>query len=338
MESGKSALIFAGFTGIRARLPIVALLAVTLLASCTKSAPPATPASATQQDGALISFQDDAGRNIELPHRPERIVVLSPQLLNLLYDVGGTAIARATASGAKVPEAAAQLESVGGMTTVNTEKLLALEPDLVIGSTVFHRDLAGLLDASRVPFALFDLGTYADLKAKAALFGRLAGTEDRAAEALRQLDQAIKEFTGRVPADRSPSFIMLNVTPNSLSIQRADTVGLEVAAMLNMTNVAESLESLDNRPSAAPFSLEKIVELDPDYIFLLIHGARAEGESKIRSDLAAQPAWASLRAVRENRTYVLPSDLLLSNPGFRLNESIEYLAKLVYPDVFGHDR
>lgn len=338
-------MITTRFTKICARLPIVGLglLAVTALAGCAKAAPPAMPASEPylseqrEQDGQSISFQDDADRSIGLPQRPQRIVVLSPQLLNLLYDVGGTAIARTTSASAAVPEEAEQLQEVGGITTVNTEKLLALKPDLVIGSTSFHRDLAGLLDRSQVPFALFELGTYGDLKEKAALFGRLAGTERRAEEALSRLDQAIRELTVKVPADRAPTFIMLNVTPNSISVQRQNTVGLEVAAMLNMKNAAESLESAD-RPSTAPFSLEKIVELDPDYIFLLIHGVKAEGESKIRSDLAANPAWASLRAVKENRTAILPSDLLLSNPGFRLNESVEYLAKLVYPDVYGHAR
>lgn len=281
-----------------------------------------------------LSFQDDAGREVTLPQLPQRIVVLSPQLLDLLYAVDGHAIARATASGGTVPEQAKNLEDVGGMTTVHTEKLLALKPDLVIGSTVFHRELAGVLDASRIPFAMFNLSTYSDLKQKAVLFGKLAGSESKATEALAKLDRDIQDLTAKVPAGRAPTFIMLNVTPSSLSVQRQNTVGLEVAAMLQMTNVAESFEASDQSPSTAPFSLEKIVELDPDYVFILIHGARADGENKIQADLASQPAWASLRAVKENRMAILPSDLLLSNPGFRLNESVAYVAKLVYPEVY----
>lgn len=298
------------------------------------SSPPSSAGS--EPSAPFLSFRDDAGREVTLPARPQRIVVLSPQLLDLLYEVDGSAIARTSSPGTEAPEKAKNIEDVGGMTTVNTEKLLSLKPDLVIGSTSFHRDLASVLDASRVPFALFSLSTYKDLKDKAPLFGKLAGTESKANEALAQLDRRIGELTAKLPADSAPSFIMLNVTPSSVSVQRQNTVGLEVAGILRMKNVAQTLEASQTSPSTAPYSLEKIVELNPDYVFILIHGARADGEKKIQSDLAGQPAWASLRAVKENRMAILPSDLLLSNPGFRLNESVEYLAKLVYPQLYGN--
>lgn len=289
------------------------------------------------KDETFLTFTDDADREVTLQAQPQKIVVLSPQLLDLLYAVDGTAIAKATSTGGTIPEKAKTIEDVGGMTTVNTEKLLSLKPDLVIGSTSFHRELVNVLEASEVPFALFTLSTYDDLKEKAQLFGKLAGTEPQANEALARLEKQLGDLTDKVPADQAPTFIMLNVTPSSISVQRENTVGIEVAEMLYMKNVAGVLEASRKSPSTAPFSLEKIVELDPDYVFVLIHGAREDGEKKVESDLAAQPAWASLRAVKEKRMAILPSDLLLSNPGFRLNESVEYLAELVYPDVYGNE-
>lgn len=302
----------------------------------TKSANAAVSPPSNEAE-EFLTFKDDADREIALSSQPQKIVVLSPQLLDLLYAVDGTAIARATSTGGTVPEAAKSLDDVGGMTTVNTEKLLSLKPDLVIGSTSFHRDLTSILESSDIPVALFTLSTYADMKEKAQLFGRLAGTETKANEALKQLEEQIEKLTAKVPMGETPSFIMLNVTPTSISVQRENTVGLEVAEMLHMKNVAANFEASEKSPSTAPFSLEKIVEMDPDYVFVLIHGARDNGEKKIESDLAGQPAWSSLRAVKEKRMAILPSDLLLSNPGFRLNESVEYLAKLVYPTVYNHE-
>lgn len=299
----------------------------------------ATEAATVTDQGkseTFLSFTDDVGHEVTLSSRPQRIIVLSPQLLDLLYAVDGNAIARATSTGGAVPEEAKSIEDVGNMTSVNTEKLLSLKPDLVMGSTAFHRDLASVLEASGVPLALFNLSTYEDLREKALLFGKLAGTETKASEALAKLQGQIEELTAKVPTGSSPSFIMLNVTPSSISVQRENTVGLEVANLLHMNNVAATLTPSQKSPTTAPFSMEKIVELDPDYVFLLIHGAREEGEKIIETDLASQPAWASLRAVKEQHMAILPSDLLLSNPGFRFNESVEYLAKLVYPDIFGH--
>lgn len=304
--------------------------------STSKQGPESRAAPAVEQAKPFLSFQDDAGRTVTLPSKPQKIVVLSPQLLDLLYAVDGTAIAKTVASGGTaVPEKAKNIADVGGITTVNAEKLLSLQPDLVIGSTSFHRDLANILDSSKIPFAVFALSTYKDLKEKTPLFGKIAGSESKADEELAKLDKKITALTDKLP-DKSPSFIMLNVTPSSVSVQRTSTVGLEVAKMLKMKNAAETLEATQSSQTTAPYSMEKLVELDPDYVFILIHGARAEGEMKIRSDLAGQPAWASLRAVKENRMSILPSDLLLSNPGFRLNESVDYLAKLVYPEIYGN--
>lgn len=322
---------------------LVLLLAV---AGCSQSAPSAGGTTskpgldsqvlpAVEQAKPFLSFQDDAGRTVTLPSKPQKIVVLSPQLLDLLYAVDGTAIAKTVASGrSEVPERAKNIADVGGITTVNTEKLLSLQPDLVIGSTSFHRELANILDSSKIPFAVFALSTYKDLKEKTPLFGKIAGTESKANEELAKLDQKITALTDKLP-DKTPSFIMLNVTPSSVSVQRTNTVGLEVTKMLKMKNVAETLEASQGSQTTAPYSMEKLVELNPDYVFILIHGARADGEKKIQSELAGQPAWASLRAVKEHRMSILPSDLLLSNPGFRLNESVDYLAKLVYPEIYG---
>lgn len=302
--------------------------------SSQEPAQTASASSSPESEQAFLLFQDDVGREVTLQSKPQRIVVLSPQLLDLLYEVNGSAVARTSSPGTEVPEGAKSLEDVGGMTTVNTEKLLALKPDLVLGSPMFHRDLADLLDASHIPFALFRLSNYSDLKKTAPIFGKLSGTEDEANAKLADLDRKIGELTVKLPADASPTFVMLNMTPSSISVQRTNTVGLEVAGMLHMKNVAETLEASQKSPSTAPYSLEKLVELDPDYVFILIHGAKDDGEKKIQSDLASQPAWASLRAVKEKRMAILPSDLLLSNPGFRMNDSVDYLAKLVYPDIF----
>lgn len=333
-----------------ARIVLSATIACSVLAGCA-GAPEASPSTrgggspggteasaqlaAAPGDEAFLTFEDDTDRLITLKQQPKRIVVLSPQLLDLFYEVGGEAVARTTTPGAQPPAQARELDNVGGMTSVNTEKLLSLKPDLVIGSPSFHRNLTELLAASDVPFAMFQLGTYKDLQDKARLLGQIAGSGSTADERLAQLEERIRQLESQVPADRKVRFAMLNVTPSSVSVQRTNTIGLEVAGMLRMENVAEVLEPSQNSATTAPYSLEKLVELDPDYIFILIHGAQEDGLKKLESELAAQPAWNSLKAVRDKRMTVLPSNLFLSNPGFALDQSVDYLARLIYPEIFG---
>lgn len=47
------------------------------------------------------------------------------------------------------------------------------------------------------------------------------------------------------------------------------------------------------------------------------------------------PAWNELRAVRNKRVFFLPMELFLLNPGIRYDEAVLYMAKLVYPEIYG---
>ena len=54
----------------------------------------------------------------------------------------------------------------------------------------------------------------------------------------------------------------------------------------------------------------------------------------MRQNLESDPAWNGLSAVREGRCVLLPQDLFHYKPNERWDESYEYLAKILYPDLF----
>lgn len=281
-----------------------------------------------------MTFQDAADRTITLQHQPERIVVLSPEYLDLLYAVGGKAVGRMDATGVSIPGEAESITSVGTVSQINLEQVVALRPDLVIGQTRFHKDLIQALESSEIPVALMSLSSYEDMKSKAEWMAKIAGTEDQLPEKLKALDERVDAVLAQLPKEKR-TFINLNVTPGGISIQKNGTTGLEIAKMLGLTNAAETLEPSPNSPTTTPYSMETLVQQDPDYIFLIIHGQRAAGEQKIQEELEGNPAWASIRAVREQRVILVPSDLFLTNPGLQYDESLTYLASMVYPELFG---
>lgn len=54
-----------------------------------------------------------------------------------------------------------------------------------------------------------------------------------------------------------------------------------------------------------PYSLEKLVESDPDIIFVVTMGNAAEIETTMRDDVESNPAWSTLRAVRDKKLMFL---------------------------------
>ena len=52
-------------------------------------------------------------------------------------------------------------------------------------------------------------------------------------------------------------------------------------------------------------------------------------------NVESDPAWSSLTAVKEGRYLFLPQELFHYKPNERWDESYEYLAKIIYPELFG---
>lgn len=281
----------------------------------------------------IISFTDAEQRTITLKMKPERMVVMSPDVLNMIYALGGTVTARADATGIPLPKGAEQAESVGNVAEVSSEKIVALKPELVIGQPRFHKNLASILDSSNIPFAMLRVTSYEQISGMVELVGKLIGKEQVAKQAVADLASRVDAVRAKLP-NKQLTFANMNVTPTSVSIQRTGTIGLDIAKSLNMTNIAERMDADTKSPTTVPYSLEKLVEQDPDFIFLIIHGSKKTGEKKIKSEIESNPAWNSLTAVKQKQVIIVPSALFLTNPGLKYDESLMYLARHVYPDIF----
>ena len=92
---------------------------------------------------------------------------------------------------------------------------------------------------------------------------------------------------------------------------------------------------VDDAPSLLEdLSMEEIIRRDPHWIFVVTMGDEAAAAAYMRQNLESDPAWNGLSAVREGRCVLLPQDLFHYKPNERWDESYEYLAKILYPDLF----
>lgn len=291
-----------------------------------------------QEKTEFLTFEDDMGNRVTLNAKPERIVVLAPTFLPMLYELGGTAVGRSTTSSSPIPQDAEGIQQLGTVGQTNMEQLTALSPDLVIGSPNFDAGLADLMASNNIPFALMKMASFTDVKEKAALFGKIIGNEDKADQMIKQTEANMDEMIKKLPSGKSPTYVVLNVTSSSISIQRANTTALEIGDLLQLESIGANMEASPNSATSAPYSMETLVAAQPDFIFMAIHGAQEKGIAKIQEDLEKNPAWASLQAVKDNKALVLPADQFLTNPGFGYDAAMEYLAKIVYPEIFDNEQ
>lgn len=288
--------------------------------------------------GAFAVVADDSGRQVEIVQKPQRIVVLSSSLLETLYAAGGKAVGKPSSRSVTPIAGTENLPEVGFVYNVNTEQVMALKPDLIIGFQGIHEKLVPLFEGSKVPVLLLKIKTYDDMKRQIALCGRISGSEAEAAKAVGEMDARISALQARLPA-QAKKIAILHATAKSVTVELENSVTGNMASLLKMQNVASGSTPLDSEGDMTPYSLEKLVAADPDMVLVVTMGSNLEDvEKRLRKDVQSNPAWASLRAVKEGRVAFLPSELFQLNPGLKYPAAFEYLAKTVYPEVYGNVR
>lgn len=286
----------------------------------------------TSSDKPFLKFKDMADTEIVLPKKPERIVVLATETLELFYQLGGKAVGRASSAGRPVSEAQLEAQDVGQVGNESLEAITALKPDLVIGSYYFSTKLKETFADSNIPFALVKITNYDDFQLVGKLYGQILGKESEVNKTLQDMDDRIQAIVDRVP-NQEVTYAHITIMPMGAYITIGASMTVDIADRLKLVNVAKKVVTDEKMPNFVPYSLEKLIEADPDYLFMVVHGTEEFGKQKMKEDMESNPAWSSLRAVKENKLIMLPDDVERT-PALHLDESFEMLAKTAYPEAY----
>lgn len=310
---------------------LIAICFLVSIAGCSQQQNKVSPATVNTN---YLSIQDDDNRTVILPKKPGKIVPLSPSLVDLLYAVGGKAAGRPSSRTGTLPKDVQVLPEVGHISNINTERLISLQPDLVIGYQGLHEKLIPIMESSNIPFIIVKLKTYDDVMNSIKLFGAIAGTQEQAQTVADGMNQRIKKVITRLPAV-AKSAVILHATANSVTVQLENSIAGDVANIIGLKNIAAGSVPMAGNPESTPYSIEKLVEKDPDMILITFMGENAEIEKRLQMEVESNPAWNGLRAVQNKQVYFLSMELFLLNPGIHYDEAVAYMAKIVYPEVYG---
>lgn len=313
---------------------LVAALFLTLFSGC---GPSADNTKSTGADKAFLTVTDDAGRTVVLKQKPERVVSLATSSLNMIDAVGGKVVGRASSKLGEIPDSMKDVPQVGFVYNINMESLIGLKPDLVIANKNQHEKFLPLLESNNIPVIAINPKTYDEVKEKLVLIGKIYGSPEKGEAVAAKMDQQIKNVIDKFPKEEKRVVIM-HATPSNVTVELDNSIAGSVAKMLGLKNVAVGSTPIKGKPEKTPYSMEALVEKNPEIIFITFMGDIDEIENRMRADIKSNPAWASLEAVRNNRVYLLPERLFLLNPGLHYPEAVKYMAKTIYPEVFKDDK
>lgn len=318
------------------------LLACALTVTLSACAPAAQQADSakdatttTAADGA-VTFTDALGNEVTVAN-PQRVVACMGSFANAWELAGGTLVGvsdDALQSGAFTIESP-DVSTVGDFASVNLESILALNPDFVImtsgtGGRGGNSSQAGLRDAlvdSDIPVAYFEVTDFPDYLELLRTFTSITGREDLYEQNGLAIANAIEDLKASVPADAAPTALVMTTYSGGTRVQDSSTMTGAMLAELGVHNLAD-----ENKSLLKDFSLESVIELDPDFIFVIPMGNDAEAAvHNLEEATAANPAWSALSAVRDDNYIVLDPTLFLSKP----NEHWADAYRTLYDALYG---
>lgn len=286
-----------------------------VLAGCDGDSEP--PGAATEQETAAETRSvDDLYGTVEVPASPERVVTMDVQTLGNLLALGfpPERIVGAAFGGDREAfehlEAFADIdidavEDVGSFDEPDVEAVAALRPDLVFTVAEprdsefgdYFADIYDALTPTGIPvFAASNGSTTVDGIVQILRdVARATGQDDEAERVEQELRAGIDDLAERVASAGAPSAVVLR--------------RFEDGTLSNRSSVLlDALGVPGPRPTAEEFaedvSAERLPELNADVIFVTSEPA---DEAATRVALEANPLWAGLDAVQDDRVVFVSS-------------------------------
>ena len=296
------------------------LLAAALLCGC---AAPAAPV----EEGYTVT--DDLGRTVTVGE-PKRVACLLGSFAQIWILAGGEVIATADDAWDDLAlELPRDCVNLGNTKELSLEALLAAEPDLILASANTRQNLEWkeTLEAAKIPTAYFDVSDFDDYLRLLDLCTDLTGRKDLyetyGTEVQQRIDAVLEKAENR---DNAPTVLCMRASASMVTVKNSrDNVLGEMLKSLGCVNIADSDASLLEN-----LSLERILQEDPDFIFIVQRGDDAEGmRAFVEAMMRDNPAWQQLTAVKEGRLHFMDKNLYNLKPNHRWGEAYEMLEEIL---------
>ncbi|GAA0452333.1 ABC transporter substrate-binding protein [Alkalibacillus silvisoli] len=268
-----------------------------------------------------VTFTDKAGEEITIEEEVERIVSVIPSATEIVFAVGAGDQVVGVSEWADYPEEVFEVEETVGDMNLNIEKIVELEPDVVIADL----NNAGDLDAMRdVGLNVVTLGSqsleevYEDIE----MVGNATGQAEEAEEIVSNMQSQVSEVTEQVsdiPDDERRS-VWLELDSDLYS-------GGEGSFLHELLTLAGGENIIADEEGWPQVSEEIVLERDPEVI-ITTYGYYTDD---VVESVLARDNWQSVTAVEQEEVHDIHNDIV-TRPGPRLVDGLEEIATILYPE------
>lgn len=241
--------------------------------------------------------------NFELPDvkNAQRIIALSPHSVELLFALGVGDRVIGTTEFADFPEAANKIERIGGYHGLQTERIVELQPDLIVAWEGGNRseDL-DLIEKLELPIYRSETKRLRHIAVEIEALGQLTGTQQQAKKLIQTFNQELDILTEKNKDKKQVSFFYQLWSAPIRTISTGSWINemLEICGGKNIIN--------DPNVDYPQISLENVLLNNPQAI--IIPSSHGHDNGKL-SGLKWEE-WPEIPAVKNKHIYRINGDIL----------------------------
>lgn len=293
----------------RAALPLTAAACIALtLTACGGEGTDTAAASSDAETIVSTAFGD-----VAVPAEPARVITLAESALDVALAVGvepvGTSAARGgDAAPAYLGQDAAGIPIVATVSEPNLEAIVEAAPDLILAAAGLEEAQYESL-AEIAPTVVPERAAAGEWQAPLETYAAALGAEDELSERLDAVEERVAVLAESGAVDGSAGVIRWMASgPVLMNAGNMPGTLLQAAGATSM----QAAVDLGAKPHSDPLSMENLVEIDADRLFIATFG---EDGAAALAAAEAQPAFARLGAVEADAVSVVQGSVWSSASG-----------------------
>jgi iron complex transport system substrate-binding protein len=295
-------------------------LAIVLVFLFGCSSPPESTSTFT------VQITDQSGKEVTIDKVPQRIISLAPSNTEILFALGLADRIVGVTEYCDYPPAAQEKPKIGGYSTVDLEKVVQLEPDIIFATSMHEAETIPELEKLGLKVVVIDPQTIEEALEAITLVGNCTDRNQEASQLVVEMSnyfQSVADKTKNLlPGERPQVFYAVRADP--LYTAGSGTLINELIEMAGGTNI---FQSLSGYPSV---TLEEVVQANPQVI---IAGSSMGSAESALAFLGTDNRLENVDARITNRLYEIDADIV-SRPGPRLTDALSQLASMIQPEIF----
>lgn len=251
---------------------------------------------------------------------PQRIVCLSAEGAEIAFRLGAGDRVVGVPGTVRRPEAARAKARVGGFTTVRLDRILALQPDLVLAFSDLQREIVRDLIGAGVTVLCTNPRSFDDVLRTILLIGGALGAEAAARDLVADMQDEVRQIREYSSVWPQRPRVYFEEWPDPL------IVGIRwVSELIEMAGGRDVFAELREQGGARGrvVTPEEVVRRDPQIILASWCGRPVD-----RAAIAARPGWEGISAVKAGRIHALEGSDILS-PGPSLMVGLRQIHEIV---------